>query len=124
MISQNSTQQIKTGAQLMFENPKAVELETNLKLILTAANIQAEVIMNAKSNYLPRGGQIVSLNPVDIRQTWTEALLDHKSMMTRKELSVESIWPEDHILVLADRSSLQHQVLSNILSNAIKFSHS
>jgi signal transduction histidine kinase len=119
----NTTQLIQTGAEIIKENPSPESVQRNLKYILNATKSQSEIIENAKGNFLVRGGQLVSLMPVDLKQCIKEILAIFKSRLEQKKLSIDISFPDETLLIFAERTSLVYQVLTNVISNAIKFSH-
>ncbi|MEZ0392101.1 MAG: ATP-binding protein, partial [Pseudobdellovibrionaceae bacterium] len=117
----NTTQLIRTSAQLMAENSNPELTRRNLHHILEATNSQSEIIENAKENYLVRGGQIVNLTAVDLRQSLLKVIENFKPRIEAKNLQLHLEMSEGPLMVFADKTSLQAQVLSNLLNNAIKF---
>lgn len=119
----NTTQLVKTSAQILKENPKSESAEKNIDRILYATQEQAEIIENAKNNFLVRGQHFLNINSVDLKKCITEVIEMYQSDIKKKNLTVQINFPEEKLLVLAEKTSLSHQVLSNLISNACKFSH-
>lgn len=119
----NTTQLMKTSAQLLKENPLSEAAEKNIDRILYAAQEQAEIIENAKNNFLVRGKHVLNINPVDLKKSITEVIEMYQPDIKKKNLTVQINMPEENLFVLAEKTSLCHQVLSNLIGNACKFSH-
>lgn len=119
----NTTQLVKTSAQILKENSVSEAAEKNIDRILYAAQEQAEIIENAKNNFLVRGQHILNIYPVDLKKSITEVIEMYQPDTKKKNLAVQVNFPEENLLVLAEKTSLCHQVLSNLISNACKFSH-
>jgi adenylate cyclase len=63
-----------------------------------------------------------SLKPVNLREVIQEVVAFYDEACTQKEVKLEVQIPEN-LCVMADKTALSNQVLSNVVSNAIKFSH-
>ncbi len=122
----NTTQLIESCVQVISENQNPELLARNIQYIREAARSQADIIENAKSNFLVRGGQIVNLGPIDLRACITETVEFFKMLLSKKKLNLNVSLPKssERLMVLAERTTLCHQVLANLLSNAAKFTHS
>ncbi|MDT8446887.1 MAG: hybrid sensor histidine kinase/response regulator [bacterium] len=65
----------------------------------------------------------IEVGPVNLREVILEALDISRTRLVAKELTVELEGGSEDFWVLAEHSSLIYSVLSNLLTNAIKFSH-
>lgn len=119
----NTTQLVKNNAQIIKQNLKADTVEKNLDRILYAAQEQSEIIENAKNNFLVRGKSILNITPVDLKKCISEVTEMYAPDMAKKNLSLKLNLPPEDLWILAERTSLIHQVLANLISNACKFSH-
>ncbi|AZZ35601.1 hypothetical protein CIK05_01900 [Bdellovibrio sp. qaytius] len=119
----NTTQLVKTNAQILNENPNDPAAQKNIERILQAAQEQAEIIENAKNNFLVRGQQILNLSMIDLKKCLNEVIEMYQPDIKKKNLTVHFFMPEENIFILAEKTSLCHQVLSNLVNNACKFSH-
>lgn len=63
-----------------------------------------------------------TLKPVNLREVLQEVAAFYEEACTQKGLKLEMEIPEN-LFVMADKTALSNQVLSNVISNAIKFSH-
>jgi signal transduction histidine kinase len=120
----NTTMVIRTSAQLAHgaANPEA--LLRNIDRVFSAAQSQAEIIENAKKNYLVRGGQIINLAAVDLCGCVRDATDRFKDRAAQKQVGLVVSLPEEKLVVQAEKTSLNHQVIANLLSNAVKFTKS
>lgn len=119
----NTTQLVKSNAQIIKQDLKADTVEKNIDRILYAAQEQSEIIENAKNNFLVRGKSILNIAPVDLKKCISEVTEMYAPDMTKKRLSLQLDLPAEDLFILAEKTSLCHQVLANIISNACKFSH-
>jgi len=119
----NTTQLVKANAQMLKENTDSEVAKKNADRILHAAQEQAEIIENAKNNFLVRGQHILKINPVDLKKCIYEVTGMYQADMKKKNLTLHINVPEENLLILAEKTSLRHQVLANLISNACKFSH-
>lgn len=119
----NATQLIKISAELIKGNKNPQANEKNIEYILNAAKSQAEIIEMAKGNYLVQGGQLINLMPVDLKLCINEVLELFAPRLNKKKLTVHLSISDEKFLIFAEKTSLCHQVLANLINNAIKFSH-
>jgi two-component system, sensor histidine kinase and response regulator len=63
----------------------------------------------------------VDLEPVDLAAATAQVVQQHRVFAKRKQITLETSWPEQNCLVMADPAAL-NRVIDNLLSNAIKFS--
>ena len=63
----------------------------------------------------------LQLQPVPLRATMAEALLIAEGRLQEKQITVNQQLPDLH--VIAEQCALTNSVFSNVISNAIKFSH-
>lgn len=83
-----------------------------------------EVLQNVKDmEAMKLGVKNINLTHINLNDTISDMLFFFKDKIERKQLRIklENLLEEDD-LVIAEATSLSHQVLSNIMSNAIKFS--
>ncbi|MCM2353580.1 MAG: sensor histidine kinase [Pseudobdellovibrio sp.] len=118
----NTTQLVKTTAQVLKENTEDANIMRNIDRILHAAQEQSDIIENAKNSFLVRGKHVLNLVPVNLKKSINEVIEMYQPEIKRKNLLVV-VNIEDNLQVLAEKTSLTHQVLSNLISNACKFSH-
>jgi len=78
-----------------------------------------EFLANASADH----GLKIHLESVDLAAAAARAVKQHQLWAKRKDISLETNWPESGAVVQADAAALG-QVLDNLLSNAIKFSPS
>ena len=118
----NTTQLVKTTAQVLKENIQNTTDLRNIDRILQAAQEQSDIIENAKNSFLGRGKHVLNLAPVNLKKSINEVIEMYQPEIKRKNLLVV-VHVEDNLQVIAEKTSLTHQVLSNLISNACKFSH-
>lgn len=118
----NTTQLVKTTAQVLKESTDDAQTLRNIDRILQAAQEQSDIIENAKNSFLVRGKHILNLIPVNLKKSINEVTEMYQPEIKRKNLLV-IINVESNLQVVAEKTSLIHQVLSNLISNACKFSH-
>lgn len=118
----NTTQLVTTTAQVLRENTNDPNTMRSIDRILYAAQEQADIIENAKNSFLGRGKHILNLAPVNLKKSINEVIEMYQPEIKRKNLLVV-VNVDDSVSVVAEKTSLIHQVLSNLISNACKFSH-
>lgn len=118
----NTTQLVKSTAEVLKENTSDLNTIQNIDRILYAAQEQTGIIENAKNSFLLRGKHVLNLIPVNLKKSINEAIDLYQPEIKRKNL-LFVVNVEDHLNVIAEKTSLTHQVLSNLISNACKFSH-
>jgi two-component system sensor histidine kinase/response regulator len=112
------------SAQILCERAEKLE---DSKLRLMAENISfssgqmlafvREFLANASADY----GLKIHLESVDLAAAASRAVEPHRQVAKRKQITLQTAWPESGAHVQADLAAL-NQVLDNLLSNAIKFS--
>lgn len=96
--------------------------KSHLKRMRRAAvSIHGIITNTRKLTALESGILKVPLEPVDLLECIRNCIQDHKEALTRKSIQVHLQAPGHGVRVVAERISLEHQVLSNLFSNAIKF---
>lgn len=118
----NTTQLVQTTAQVLKDNAIDPNTMRNIDRILYAAQEQSDIIENAKNSFLVRGKHVLNLIPVNLKKSINEVLEMYQPEIKRKNLLVV-VNVNDNMNVVAEKTSLTHQVLSNLISNACKFSH-
>lgn len=118
----NTTQLVKSTAEVLKDNTSDLNNLRNIDRILYAAQEQAGIIENAKNSFLLRGKHVLNLIPVNLKKSINEAIEMYLPEIKRKNL-LFVVNVEDHLNVIAEKTSLTHQVLSNLIGNACKFSH-
>lgn len=118
----NTTQLVKTTAQVLKENTEDQNSLRNIDRILYAAQEQADLIENAKNSFMGRGKHVLNLSRVNLKKAINETIEMYQPEIKRKNLLIV-VNLEDNQQVVAEKTSLIHQVLSNVISNACKFSH-
>ncbi len=90
--------------------------------ILRAANQQSEILTHVRELMAIRDGKVrLALSSVSLGRAAQQAVLNLETFIENKSIKVV-IKGSEEIYVFSDERSLVHQVLSNILSNAVKFS--
>lgn len=120
----NTTQILKSNAQILKENIEGLSNHKNIDRILEAAEQQADIIKNAKTSFLVRGQPILNLSSVNLKLAINEVLEMYRSKVEEKNLTIVMQIANEEINIVAEKTSLHHQVLSNLINNACKFTHS
>lgn len=117
----NTTQVIQMGALASLDTSDLAKIKLNSESILNAATAQSQIIVHARENYLRRGGAVLNLTSVDLKDSINQAvsLFALRCEMKGVKLIVEVA--KEELRVEAEAISLTHQVLANLLSNAVKF---
>jgi two-component system sensor histidine kinase/response regulator len=103
-----------------YNDEKLTQLSQNI--LRSSSQLLAfvkEFLANAATDY----GLSVNLAPLNPVEIFRSILQQHQEMARRKDLHIQTDFPAEEILALADPSALD-QVLDNLLSNAVKFSPS
>ena len=92
------------------------------KTIFTSSQKMFELIKNLLDvNALERGGQQFTADAFDVAPTLAFAVDTYNGRGAEKNISVHFDYPEQPVMVFADRLATE-QVLDNIISNAVKYS--
>lgn len=118
----NGVSGLNFHTEMLRDLCKVPELSIHIERIFTSTSKldrmlksvrQEEVFYSFRSHH--------QLQLVNVKQACLEAINQYKFELEEKKLTVHADVPEDKF-VRADRSALINQVLSNVLSNSIKFS--
>lgn len=71
---------------------------------------------------LESGKASLNFEPIAVDEAINNAIDLFSEVLIKKNLTLKVSMPEDRTYIYADKSSLQTQIISNIISNAIKFS--
>lgn len=83
----------------------------------------SDIIINAKRNYAIRKNQsILSLGPVSLRDSFRQIRQIFDFSLQEKNINLEIKEPNEAVFILAEPVTFVHQILANLISNAIKFS--
>lgn len=101
--------------------------KAKVKRILRAKSTLNEIralLKNAKMLDAIRSQKLIpKLQTVDLGQCIAEISEIYRDRLGEKQLSLEGNWQHQRLFVKSEAVSLKHQVLGNLLTNAIKFSH-
>lgn len=93
----------------------------NLTKIERASKVMSEIIQSVRSQELGLQGKLYeNLTEVNIKEVLEDCLFIFSSRLENKNIQVNNNCPEK--CVIADKTLFMNHVVSNILSNAIKFS--
>jgi signal transduction histidine kinase len=111
---------IKSYTHFLKENREDKDLL--IDRMMKAEIAMEAIIIQTKKAYLDNKKNKVSLVPVKIEDCFTELSILYEDSLNDKKVSLKfnNHLPSD-TLALAEQSSLTHSVLSNLLSNCIKF---
>lgn len=107
------------GSSFLRTEPKLQNLSENIQH--TSERLMKfveEFLANASADH----GLCVSLVPVDLAQTAAATAQQYQEMAKRKNLQIVCEIPTEPVMIQADAVCIE-QVLDNLLSNALKFSH-
>lgn len=119
----NTTQVIISNSHLIEMNvPTGKPIDKYLERIVSSATIQSHLINHFKNNYMIRGINQVQLSSVPLITSIKQSIALLNEGILKKNLDMQVISHDAELNVIAEASSLTHQVFSNLLSNAIKYS--
>lgn len=104
---------------------RAVDPFAYLPRIHKAAQIIKEIANSVREfQSVESGKKAVDLGVVDLRRVFERVSFVFEDLLNEKSLLLELMLPEDQPLqVVAEEKSLSNNVINNLISNAIKFSH-
>jgi signal transduction histidine kinase len=101
-----------------------IRFEKNISKMLQALSLMREILNKVKSLQEVRSGKkplnLESVDPVAVTKEVIE-LFEERLSEKNLEIRVES-YLQENCSIQADRTLLKHEVLANLISNAIKFS--
>lgn len=115
---------MSTSVQLLSRNPAREEYfeEFNDRFARSEKNI-IDIINNARKVLALEDGKIhVNIDRFNLRGLVDEALSNFEFKLETKDITIVKEGLDNHIFVLVDDVAFKTSVLSNIISNAIKFS--
>ncbi len=84
----------------------------------------SDLLKNAKMLDAVRSQKLVpKLKAVDLGKCISEISEIYTDRLAEKQLSLVGNWDQENLFVQSESTSLKHEVLGNLLTNAIKFSH-
>ncbi|GAB4021956.1 MAG: hypothetical protein Fur0010_25100 [Bdellovibrio sp.] len=100
------------------------EDKTSLEKALNGVHNISEIVENVRQMYALEHGKLkMGLEKVCVFSLWSHLNSVFEDKLKQKSLTLDYDGPRDsELFVWANDSGLRHQVLSNVLSNAIKFS--
>ena len=117
---------MEMSAQLLYgriarlKNPDARASQLAQNILHTSGQLLAfvkEFLANAAADY----GVVLKPRTLNLTGAAAAAVHHYEDVAGRKKLQIQTDFPAEEILVLADASALD-QILDNLLSNAMKFS--
>jgi signal transduction histidine kinase len=101
-----------------------IRFEKNIQKMLQALSLMRELLSKVKSLQEVRSGKkplnLEGVDPVAVTKEVIE-LFEERLLEKHLEIRLES-YLEENCAIQADRTLLKHEVLANLISNAIKFS--
>ncbi len=99
-------------------------VDSRVEKINKSAGSIEEIIKQVKNRYLvQKGHQSLALAPVSLEDCFQEVSFIFAQSLEKKKIDLKfSNYTSRKTKVLADKASLTHSVLSNLISNALKFS--
>lgn len=99
-------------------------VDSRVEKINKSAGSIEEIIKQVKNRYLiQKGHQNLALAPVSLEDCFQEVSFIFAQLIEQKKIDLKfSNYTSRKTQVMADKASLTHSVLSNLISNALKFS--
>lgn len=109
---------------LLKKNEITPEIKASLEKALNGVLNISEIVDNVRQMYALEHGKLkMDMEKVCVFSLWRHLNTVFEDKLKQKSLTLEYDGPEQNeLLVLANDSGLRHQVMSNLMSNAIKFS--
>jgi two-component system sensor histidine kinase/response regulator len=116
---------IRMSAQLIFDRAEKlndIRLKRMSKNILEGSEQLSSFVDEYLANAAADHGFELHLRPVSLARAATSTIRRYANAAARKSIRLQEDLPSEDILVLADKDALE-QVIDNLVSNAVKFSH-
>lgn len=98
------------------------EMDRQLSHIKSAAERMKAIVMNLLDIQLIESGRFqVEVGEIELENILTECVEEFQARAAAKDITLQVKLPEIPVTLLADRNAL-HEVLDNLISNALKFS--
>lgn len=117
----NTTQVIEMSAKVAARSEDPNILRQKFQQVEQAVGAQVRIIKTVKEQYARRGDSIIDLKPVDLVDAVEQAAVLFESLMSAKGVHFVREYGPGAFMVMADSATLTHQVVANMLSNALKF---
>lgn len=97
--------------------------KANIEKIDKAARAIHSIVDNVKDLYSTElGKKEIPLESIEVNQVFNEVKDNFNEKLTYKKLELKSYTPTEQLFLNSNRGLLIHQILGNLVSNAIKFS--
>ncbi len=115
---------ISTSVDLeLRRNQPSSSLKRNLERIQRAVNQQYDLVGHVREMIaVTTGKKTLDCVPIELQKKLDAILLNFAERIEVKQLQVQLDKPEEPLFVLAEATALEHTILGNFMSNAIKFS--
>ena len=111
-------------ASRSLEDDNKEQLAKSLAKIERGINNIVEISGVVRMVEASRSGMLnLEISAVPINEAIEEVIQNHEEQLAKKELTIEFKRSQKNMSVLAEPVSLKNEVLGNLVSNAIKFSH-
>jgi len=108
--------------ELRRQQPSS-SLKRNLERIQRAVNQQYDLVGHVREMIaVTTGKKTLNCVPIELQKKLDAMVLNFAERIEAKQLTIEIDKPDDPLFVLAEATALEHTILGNFLSNAIKFS--
>lgn len=105
------------------EDPESKEYRVWKKMSMASTTIRKILDQVRQMQAIESGKMDVPLSPVSLKKVFDKGIFIFQDKLEKKNIKLTFESPEDDISVMAEETSFSNQVVNNILSNAIKFSH-
>lgn len=116
---------IKLRLELLLKNRNmSDDVKISLEKGLSGVRNISEIVDNVRQMYAMEHGKLqINMEKVCVFSLWNHLETVFEDKLKAKKLTLEYDGPDpNELLVWANESGLRHQVMSNLMSNAIKFS--
>ncbi len=97
--------------------------KSNIEKIDKAARAIHSIVDNVKDLYSTElGKKEIPLESIEVNQVFQEVKENFNEKLTYKKIELRSYTPTEEVFLNSNRGLLIHQILGNLVSNAIKFS--
>ena len=109
---------------LLFLKRKKGRIDSFTEDFERASDMMHSILKHVRKTQSIKDGKIkLDLSPIQLKNVFNEARFVFKEKLENKKISLEIDPKSENIYILSDFNSVCHDVVNNIISNAIKFSY-